>query len=263
MNAVYTGRVVWALTRAELAANAAYRWQIVLSALGWVVPMVMMVLWRQTTDDDATVAAVTTYYLATLVLTNLNPWGWVTFGLGDYVRTGQLSSLLLRPSNPIWTLVARALGRAPMRVVASAVLIIGVSRWLTFSFTFTPAIAVTTILAFTIGMVGVGMIFSMFGMIAFWTSKGEGVSSLCFAGEWLFGGLVAPMFLVDGWFGSLGRFQPFWLALGGPAELVAGARAPTDMVGPMAAGLVWAAALGLVFTRMWERGTRRHEAVGS
>ena len=65
------------MVRAELTANAAYRAQLVLSAFGWVVPLVMLVIWQAATAEraDVTAGQITAYFLVILLLTLDQPHG--------------------------------------------------------------------------------------------------------------------------------------------------------------------------------------------
>lgn len=260
---IHTVRVVVAMTRAELAADAAYRAQLVIAAFGWVVPLVMMVLWRTTTADPAAQARITTYYLATMVLTGFDPIGVIAMGSGDLIRTGRMASLLVRPVHPFSGLLARSLARIPISLLAATIMVAVAAAVLDVTVIADPLAWVVALVALAVGLVGIGLIVSLFAMLSFWTSKAEGLQSLVFGCEWLFGGLIAPLALIDGWFGLNARHQPFWLAVGGPAELVSGLREPGAVAVSVVAGLGWTAALIPIVRFTWGRAVRRHEAVGS
>ena len=98
-------RVYRTLLSSELAAAATYRAQLLVGALGWVVPLAMLALWRGAGGDEPiegiTAGQLTTYYLVVLVVTGLSPIGALIFGLSELVYSGRLSSLLLRPVHPL------------------------------------------------------------------------------------------------------------------------------------------------------------------
>ena len=102
-----------ALLRAELAATAQYRLQLVVGIVGWVVPFVMIALWRSAAAEapieGVTAGQFTTYFLGILLITSSGVMGTLVFGFGHLVYSGQLSVLLLRPFHPLHSMVARQL----------------------------------------------------------------------------------------------------------------------------------------------------------
>lgn len=259
----YPVRAQLALTRMELSALSAYRAQILLGAFSWVVPLVMMVLWLNADAGSVDPGRLTAYFLTTLVLTSLNPLGYLVFGFGRLVHDGRLSALLLRPVHPATAILAQGLARAVVGLPAVVAMVAAVVAFVDASFSADPRTLGWATVLFVLGLIGVGQLSTMVGTIAFWSTKAEGMQSVIFVGEWVLGGLVAPFAVISGWFARIGYFQPFFLALGGPAELVSGLRSPETAPGLALVGVAWVVALHLLGRVVWRAGMARFEAVGT
>lgn len=255
------------LLRAELAASAAYRAQLVVGLFGWVVPFVMIALWRGAAGDGTiegiTGAQFSTYFVGVLVATTLGVGGAVVFGVGDLVHSGKLSPLLLRPHHPVHTIVARQVAEnltrlVPLLLVAIATITLldgaladDVRSWL-----LAPPLMV-------VGIVGTVYISVLVGSLAMWMTKSAGVQGLIFGVEWIIGGVIAPVVLLPPALTAIARVQPLWFAIGAPAELVSGISPASDGAVALGLGLVWIAGLHVVVARVWRVALVRYEAVGT
>ena len=257
--AVYT-----ALITIELQAAATYRAQLVLGALGWVVPVGFLALWRGAAAAgpvDGIPAAQFTTYFAVLLLTTSAQLTHIVFQVAPLVHSGELSALLLRPHHPMHVLIARGVAqlayRLPPVLVAVPLLIVVVGG------TVSPSAeqwAIGIALAL-VGGVAETYLALMMGSVALWLTNSSGIRGLLLGAEWVFGGLVAPVVLLPGILPEVLRHQPMWYALGGPAEAISGISSLSPLV--LVAALGWVFALHLVFRVVWRRGLRRYEAVGT
>ena len=100
------------MVRAELQAASAYRAQLLLSVLEWVVPLAFLALWRGAAANGPiggiTATQFSTYFCVLLVTTNLQLHMPVIFNFGWLVYSGQMSALLVRPCHPVHQVVAHA-----------------------------------------------------------------------------------------------------------------------------------------------------------
>ncbi|GIG41803.1 ABC-2 family transporter protein [Cellulomonas phragmiteti] len=263
--AVHVVRSGVALLRAEVQARSAYRAQILLGSLGWVVPLAFLALWRDAAADGPvggiTAAGFTTYFAVLLAMSNLWLTGTVVFATAGRVHSGQLSAMLLRPAPPLLVPVAEGLAtnvfRLPVVLVGVPVLVLlgggavtsDPADWL-----LAPAVGV-------VGIVAVTYVASLVACVAFWMTKAQGVMGLVIGLEWVLGGMVAPVALMPGPLPALLVHQPFWYAGGAPAEILAGIgdHGPTVLL----EALAWVLVLHLLLRVVWRRGLRRYEAVGS
>lgn len=258
-------RVGVATLRAEVQARAAYRAQIAMSALGWVVPLAFMVLWRSAAADGPisgiTKAQFTTYFAILLVVSNLWISARVIFGMSGRIHSGQLSAMLLRPFPPVLVPVAEGIAvnvyRAPVAMVGVPVVIFAAHGAITNE----PADWLLALVVTILGITAMTYIGALVACIAFWMTKAEGVMGLVFGLEWVLGGMVAPIALMPGPLPEILAHQPFWYAAGAPAEIMAG-------IGDHGAWLVveclvWIVVLHIAFHVLWRRAQRRYEAVGT
>jgi ABC-2 type transport system permease protein len=258
-------RVYAGLLRAEVQAASTYRSQLVLGALGWVVPVAFMALWRGAASggavDGIDAGQFTTYFAVILLTTSLQLSRNLSFGIEPLVWSGQLSALLLRPHHPVHALVARGLAELTYKlsplVVVVPLLVVGlggvttsdVGQWLLAA------------LLVPLGFVCEVYLALIMGSLALWITRSSAVTGLLFGFEWVLGGLVAPVVLLPGVLPEVLRHQPLWFALGAPAEAISGISVLTPWV--LAEAAAWALLLHLAFARLWRAGTRRYEAVGT
>ncbi len=257
---LYSGMV-----RAELQAASAYRAQLVLSVLAWVVPLAFLALWRSAAADGPvggiTATQFSTYFCLLLVTTNLQLSMPVIFEFGWLVYSGQMSALLVRPCHPIHQVVARAVAEKAY-VLPGLVVIVPVALALTGgSVTGTPFAWLVAVLATLLGTLAVVYLAAMAGAIAFWMTKAQGVQGLLVGAEWVLGGIVAPVALLPGPWPDIVRHQPFWYADAAAPEILSGISAPSVWI--VAEAAVWVLGLHLLYRVLWRRALLRYDAVGT
>jgi ABC-2 type transport system permease protein len=254
-----------ALAKMELQAAAAYRAQLLLGALGWVVPVGFMALWRGAAAagpvDGVSAAQFTTYFAIVLLTSSMQIGRDIAFEISPKIHSGELSALLLRPHHPLHSLVAKGIAQWVYRltplllVVPLLIVVIGGTA---------TSSAGQWLLAGVLGLLGtVGETYlgAMMGCVALWWTRSAGIRGLLFGAEWVLGGLVAPVVLLPGVFADIVRHQPLWYAIGAPGEAVSGITVLTPWV--LLEAAAWIVVLHLLFARIWRRGMRRFEAVGT
>ncbi len=258
-------RVYGGLLRAEVQAATTYRSQLILGALGWVVPVAFMALWRSAAagGDVAGITApqFTTYYAVLMFTSALQLSRMLSFGIEPLVHSGELSALLLRPTHPMHVLVARGLAQL---TYASAPLLVVVPALVYFLGGTVSDDAGQWLLAAALGPLGFlaeVYLALMMGAVALWVTRSAAIAGLLFGAEWLIGGIVAPVALFPGILPDLLRHQPLWFAIGAPAEALSGISRLSPWV--LAEAAAWVVVLHLLFARVWRRGMLRYEAVGT
>lgn len=257
---------MFGLFRVELQARSTYRAQIVLGALGWVVPLAFMALWRGAAADNPVdgidQAQFTTYFGVLLALSNLSLTGNVVFAMSSRIHNGQLSVMLMRPMPPtvvpVLESAATNVFRLPVVIVAVPLIVIlgggvvrgGISVW------------VTAVVVAVLGAVAVAYVATIVATVAFWLTKADGVMGLVVGLEWVLGGMVAPVVLLPQPLPTVLVHQPFWFAQGAPAQMLAGI-GDVSAFGTIAEAAVWVVGLHLLLRVVWRRALRRYEAVGT
>ena len=262
---LHLGRTYAALLKVEAQAASAYRWEIVLSAFAWIVPLAFLALWSGAAADGPvegiTRAQFATYYSLMLVTTSLQVTMAVIFEFGWQVYSGQLSAQLLRPVHPLHQVVARAFA-TKLYSLPPMLLVVPVSLWLTGGqVSDRPGDWALAVVVTLLGTAGLTHLAAMSGAIAFWMTKAQGIQGLLFGVEWVIGGLVAPVALLPGILPTLAVHQPLWYANAAGPEILSG-------IGRHGWGLVleatlWLVVLHVAYRMIWRAAVRRYEAVGT
>lgn len=258
-------RLYAGLLRAELQAASAYRAQLVLGALAWVVPLAFMALWRGA-SSDAPVGGIaqgqfTAYFALLLLTTSLQLILPVIFMFGDLVYTGQLSALLLRPGHAIHTIVARSLSHKAFGMPVLLVLVPVVLVVTDADVAVSPSTVLVGVFTCVLGIVGSTYLAAMAGALAFWMTKAQGVQGLLVGAEWVLGGIIAPVALLPGPLAAVVPHQPLWFADAALPELLSGIREASPLMVVEAAA--WVVVLHLAYRVLWRRALRTYEAVGT
>lgn len=258
-------RLYAGLMRAELQAASAYRAQLVLGALAWVVPLAFMALWRGASStapvDGISQGQFTAYFALLLLTTSLQVILPVIFMFGDLVYTGHLSALLLRPGHATHTIIARAFAQKVFGLPVLLVLVPLVLAATNAVVSVSPSTLVIAVLTCVLGVVGSTYLAAMAGALAFWMTKAHGVQGLLIGAEWILGGIIAPVALLPGPLAAVVPHQPLWFADAALPELLSGIRAASPYMVLEAAA--WVVVLHFAYRLLWQRALRKYEAVGT
>lgn len=253
------------MLRIGFADLFAYRAQVVIWILTTTMPLVMYALWSSLAReaplgrfDEGTFAG---YFLAMLVVRQLSS-SWVVWELNETIRSGALSTHLLRPVHPLLFMAAENLGALPFRV---AVLVPVVAAALAFlPVELDPTLAEvalflwTTVLAFLLTF----MIQSMIGLLALYTQQ-----SLSFQDAWfglwaLLSGYLIPLELTPR-LASIAVWLPFRAMGSLPTEIILGHLRGPALVEALTTQLVWVALFFVLLRWSWAKAIARFEAYGS
>lgn len=265
MSAPRLPTVYGALLRGEMMATSGYRANLIISMIGWVVPFVMLALWRGAAADgpieSITAGQFTTYFAVVLLTTAFSLAGHLIYGFTPLVHDGRLAHYLQRPYHPFHNIIADALSATAFRAITVFVLFAGVLGLVGAEFGPSAALPVAVLL-WVAGLVGTAYIAALAGTTALWVTRAYGLQSLAIGAEGLLGGMYAPVMLLPGWLEIIARHTPFWFQIGAPAELVAGILDTRDGLIAIAEAVVWVGALHALFRVVWRRGLRQYELVG-
>ncbi len=265
MSAPRLTTVYGALVKGEVMATAGYRANLIVSMIGWVVPFVMLALWRGAAADGPvegiTADQFTVYFAVVLVTTTLSLTGLLIYEFSPLVHNGQLAHYLQRPYHPFHNLIAKGIAFGIFRAATVGVLFTALLVFVGGDVQ-TGAELGTAVVLWVVGMIGAGYLAAISGTIALWVTKAFGVQSLVIGAEALIGGLYAPISLLPGWLEVVGRHNPFWFQMGAPAELLAGIIDVGAGLNAIAEGVVWVVALHAIFRWVWAKGLEQFEVVG-
>ena len=255
------------LIRAELGLVLVYRIRLILSVLTFVFPLVMMAAWMAVVDEEGEAAAwgsadVVSYYLVATVVYQLTS-AWVVSRWDDEIRTGALSTKLLKPLNPVHHLLAAQLSSKVfllvfmVPVMTAAVLITRV-QLRPPSFAMAMAAAGSLLVGFVLNL-------SMnlaFAMLSFWTTRATTLFVAWSGLGQLFSGFVAPLPLLPGGLRRVASLLPFWGTLGLPVEIFSAKLGWEEIGAGMITSMAWTAVFLTICRALWRTGLRRYEGVG-
>lgn len=253
------------MLRIGFADLFAYRAQVVIWILTTTMPLVMYALWSSLAReaplgrfDEGTFAG---YFLAMLVVRQLSS-SWVVWELNETIRSGTLSSHLLRPVHPLLFMVAENVGALPFRI---AVLVPVVIAGLVFlpvdldpSGVQVALFLWTTVLAFLLTF----MIQAMIGLLALYTQQSLSFQEAWF-GLWaLLSGYLIPLELTPR-LAEVAVWLPFRAMGSLPTEIILGHLDGPALTEALSTQLVWVLVFFFALRWSWSRAIARFEAYGS
>ena len=255
------------LFRVSVARHVAYRAEMTIWILTSILPLIMLALWNAVAQD-ATIAGygqdeMARYFVAALVCRQLTG-AWVVWELNFQIRTGRLSTQLLRPLHPLWVYAVWMLAALPFRVIVLSPLVAAVTLWRPDLFVL-PSLAAWPVFAVSIALAWAMsfLIQCVFGLLAFWLDKSDGLFGVWFSAYALLSGYVAPLaFFPDGWQTVL-RYLPFRGMLAVPVELLGGFMSPAEALPDLGIQVVWTLIFAGLTRWLWSRGLVRYGAFGA
>jgi ABC-2 type transport system permease protein len=259
-------RAGWALIRSTWLSWMQARSFFFLVAFGWMVPpLIYLFVWTTVAGETGAGGMsrdqFIVYYLV-LILVNQVTYAQTNWTVGDTIRTGDFSRLLLYPMSPIFNTVASELaGKVVMlSFVGPATLLLALWLRPEVDFTwqglvlFVPALLLAWLLRFFWGYA--------LALLAFWSTRADSLLAVQDALVFLLAGQVAPVALLPGAIQAAAVLLPFRYMLGFPVEVLMGGLGAGELALGFGLQLFWlAAALG-IYQLVWRRGLRRYSAVG-
>ena len=260
-----------AYLRASLAEMLQYRGEIVLWAVwGVVYPAVSMAMWSAAVEGNPGGGDIggfgqrefAAYFLLTMIVGHVCT-AWDVYEMGHLVRSGQMSSFLLRPILPLWQRVSANLA---YKVLTLAIL---VPIWLVIAWITQPSFAANrTHLLMSIPAIVLAMILNfmwcyIMGLLAFWITRMDGIGELWFGASLFFGGRLAPLTIMPEPLQKIASALPFQWIIWFPSSALMGKLKPEAISSGLVNQLLWITVALIVFRLMWHAGVKRYSAVGA
>jgi ABC-2 type transport system permease protein len=243
-----------------------YRGFFFLLAFMWMVPpLVSLFVWLAAAGGGSIGGMdrgmIVFYYLG-LILVNQLTYAQANWTVGDAIRSGRMSALLVRPMPPLFDALASELAGkvvymaflAPVVAVLALILRPELNVTPRDALLFLPALACAWALRFLWGY--------WLALLSFWTTRADSLLSLQDSLVFLLAGQVAPVALLPGPMKAAASVLPFRSMLGFPVEVLTGR---LDEAG-LAAGFlfqgIWLAVAATLSAALWRAGTKRYTAVG-
>lgn len=264
---VRAARAFPSMLRIGLAEMVAYRSELVIWILTASMPIVMMLVWDRVSEGASIggydQAAFARYFTCTLIVRHLST-SWVVWEMNESIRTGRMSSALMRPMSPLVFHAAENLAAFPFRVLVLVPLIALIAWWrpsmgIGIEAVELPMFVVSLALAW-------GINFSTqvaFGSLAFVWHQSLGLFQMFFGLFAIFSGYLVPVRLMPASVAGALEVLPFRAMLGTPVEIAAGQLAGLDAIGAIGMQVGWLFVAVVIARFAWRRGVRRYEAFGS
>lgn len=265
-HALHVLRALPDVFRVSFAEAVAYRAELLIWILTATLPLIMLALWSSVASEGPVAGLdqddLARYYAATLIVRQLNSV-WLIWTFSFEVRTGALSSRLLRPMHPFWQDAAQALAAVPLRILVLIPLVGGLILWRPSLLAApdpgalllaVPAIVLAWLLAFAVQV--------CFALLAFWIDKASGLWMVWFAVFAFLSGYVAPLDLFPAWSRPLLDLLPFPAMHALPTELLASMTTPAEALPHFLVGGVWLLVFTGIAAWLWRAGLKRYGAFG-
>ena len=261
-------RVYWVYLKTSLALQFQYRVAMAIWMLNRLVePTVYLVVWRTVAasrvvgggydddDDDA--------YFITLMVVNQLTFTWIIHEFEWRVRSGELSSMLLKPIHPIHSDIADNLGYKVLTLVIIAPAAVLLSVLFKPAFELRAASLALAAAALVVAYLIRFFIDWAFALSAFWTTRTAAINQIYFLLLLFCSGRLAPLELFPGWLERITWYLPFRWAVWFPVELALGRLSPELIAAGFRMQALWLALGLLLLGAVWRLGIRKYAAVGS
>jgi len=260
-------RAMPAMFRIGFAELVAYRAEMVIWILSATMPLIMLALWNAVVTE-APIAGfgpteITRYFAATLIVRQLTG-AWLVWHLNWMIRSGGLSTKLLRPMNPIIYEGVTMLSAIPLRLVVLGPMVVGLVLWRPelLAWPGTAALSLFVVSVFLAWLMSF-LVQGLFGMLAFWTDQSQGLYGVWFTLWMLLSGYLAPLDMFPEPLQAVLAWSPFRGMVAVPVELLGGFLAPRDAFFDIAVQVAWTVILWGLSVIVWRRGIRRYGAFGA
>lgn len=243
-----------------------YRAEIFIWVLTGVLPFIMMGVWMKAAQGggfDLQPVQVARYFIAVFIVRQFTIV-WVIWEFEMGVVEGRLSSMLLKPIDPVWGYVAMHLSEQLTRLPFWLVIVGGVflaypqARW-------TPHAAAVglAVLAIALAFVLRFLLQYTFAMLAFWIERASSLEQLSFLPYLFLSGYVAPLAVYPASVRTFAELTPFPYMVAFPAQLLMETPGQTPPLQGFSVMLAWIALLFLANRWLWRRGLAQYSGMGA
>jgi ABC-2 type transport system permease protein len=256
----------WALVKATWASWMEHRGFFYLVAFSWMIPLLIYMFIWSTAAGEGTVGGLTrgelAGYYVVLILVNQLTFSTNNWTVGDAIRYGRFSFLLLRPLSPIYDALASEVAvkvvfmtfALPLAVVLALLLRPQFDLTLTNSLAFLPALFLAWALRWLWGY--------WLALLSFWATRADALLSLQESMIFLLAGQVAPVVLLPGPMQTAAAILPFRYMVSFPVEVLTGQLGGSELAIGFGLQLGWLFVALTLFLVLWRAGLRRYSAVG-
>lgn len=255
--------------KTSIAVQFQYRIAMLIWLIGGVVePLMYLVVWTTVAAQQGgavgnySAGDFAAYYIA-MMMVNHATFSWIMWEYDYRIRSGDFSTVLLKPIHPIHSDIADNLGYKVLTMIVflPAVAVLAWFFQPTWNFVGWAVAATLPVLALAFLM----RFFLEWGlaMSAFWTTRTGAVNQVYFVLLLFFSGRLAPLELFPQPVQTLATILPFRWMLSFPVELAMGRLSVGDALSGIGVQLAWIAAGFVLMRTLYRAGIRRYAAFGS
>ena len=254
--------------KTTLALQFQYRVAMAIWMINRIVePTVFLVVWITIATVRGTVgsyapADFAAYFIALMVVNQLT-FTWIIFEFEWRIRSGELSSMLLKPIHPIHSDIADNLGYKLLTLV----IIVPAAVVLTLLFKPAFELRAATVALAVVALAGAYCIRIFmdwtFALTGFWTTRTSALNQIYFMVMLFCSGRLAPLELLPAWLERVTWYLPFRWTGWFTVELVLNRLSPAEIRQGFLMQLLWVAVGLLLVGVVWRLGVRKFTAVGS
>ena len=254
--------------KTTLALQFQYRVAMAIWMINRIVePTVFLVVWITIATARGTVgsyapADFAAYFIALMVVNQLT-FTWIIFEFEWRIRSGELSSMLLKPIHPIHSDIADNLGYKLLTLV----IIVPAAVVLTLLFKPAFELRAATVALAVVALAGAYCIRIFmdwtFALTGFWTTRTSALNQIYFMVMLFCSGRLAPLELLPAWLERVTWYLPFRWTGWFTVELVLNRLSPAEIRQGFLMQLLWVAVGLLLVGVVWRLGVRKFTAVGS
>ena len=259
-------RTIVALLRVSVLESFAYRGEMIVWLLTTTMPLLMLALLdtvvREKPMGRYGQAQITAYYLATFIVRQMTGC-WMSWQMNMEVRSGALSSRLLKPLHPLLAYAVETAASVPMRAAISlpvaVILLVVVGRdgvahdpviWLCFALALSGAWLISLLVSLTIGS------------LSFTMESSSKVMDVWLAFYFVASGYLLPVELFPKALRSAIDWLPFRYQIGLPVELMTDAHGRLEALSLLGRQWLFVGLFYALAMLTWRRGVARFEAFG-
>jgi ABC-2 type transport system permease protein len=263
------------LISVQYAVMLAYRAEIYLWVLAYVLPFIMMSVWMKAASSGANVAMTPVeyarYFVAAFIVRQFSAV-WMIYDFEWYVVEGRLSPMLLRPMNVLWHYVAAHIGEQMARLPFFLIMLALFFVLYPAAFWLCPGPPGHIAAALGLGIAAIYAAFALrfstqycFCTAAFWVERASALDQLSWMPYMFLSGMVIPLADMPPTVRELLYYTPFPYCVDFPVRILMGTLRWDDPTlwqgfGVMAAWFAGQALLGAV---LWKLGLRRYSGHGA
>lgn len=234
--------------------------------MGLAQPLVLLTIWWSIAAGGAVggygQSDFARYFFALMLVDQLTI-AWDIWYIDRWIREGELNFRLVRPFDPVHEAIADNIAyKVRSGILIMAVWCAAAVVWPAVRLPLEPGRLAVAVPAIILAAAIRFLVSFSTGLLAFWTTRATGVFQLHQGLSLFLAGRVAPLALMPPVVAAAASILWFRWMLAFPVEVVTGAAPPEAYLPGLLRQAAWVGIWFVVYRLLWNRGTRRYEAVG-